>query len=137
MERKHVLGVLAVVLILAGVFVYPRARWAVYGMAVDETMLKMDRFANPPDVLAMADKLKEVGVQRYKLDPATLKVELRFVGQNMGAAGVWWFVHATVSQGGRTIEASPRRVERAIGHDYMQALEEGGCKVVLPGGEGG
>lgn len=137
MERKHVLGLLAVILVVGVALVYPRARWGVYAMAVDETLFKLDRFANPPDVLAMRDKLKEVGVTRYKLDPASLTVDLRFEGKDMGPGGVWWYVHATVRQGGRTIEASPKRVERAIGHDYIRALEEGGVTVVMPGGGGG
>lgn len=132
MERKHVLGGLAAATLVIGLIAYPKAKWGIYAMAVDETVLKLPRFATAEQVLTLDDQLLDVAAQRYGYDKAALQVALSFEAKDMGPGGVWWYVQAVVKKGSSEIKATPRRVEGGIPPEYLQALEEGGVTVRRP-----
>lgn len=132
MERKQVLGVLAVLLVVGVVFVWPKGKWFVYGMAVNETMAKFPRFATPQDVLGLDEKLVELGQQRYGYDPSTLQVATRVEGVKQSVGGlVWWYLHVTITHSGREYR-DVSRIEGTLTPDWFAAVEEGGVPVQRP-----
>lgn len=132
MERKHVLGVLAVLLVVVVVFVWPKGKWFVYGMAINETMAKFPRFATPQDVLGIDEKLLEIGQQRYSYAPGQVLIKTRIEGVRQSAGGViYWWLYVDVTSSGREYHDSSR-IEGTLTPEWFQAVEEGGVPVKRP-----
>lgn len=131
MEKKHVaIGALVVVAVIA-VLVYPSARFWLFTLKARETIEKLGRFPEAPQILALPDALRQEAV-RYKMDPAQLTVRMALEERSMMGAVNFTFLLVTVGDGTRTWSygvgsQAGHRCETPI--ERLLSLEEAGVEL--------
>lgn len=132
MEKKHVIGILAVVAVVAAL-VFPHAQWGMFCFKANETIDKLDRFAGVDAILGVRQQLGD-DAKHYKLDPSKLKVDLTVEERSMAGAVTFTYLLVDCTYDGKKRWSygaggnAGRRIESVMSSENIEALKAGGVK---------
>lgn len=132
MEKKHVIGIVAVVAVIAAL-AFPHAQWGMFCLKANETVGKLDRFADVGAILGLKKQLGD-DARHYKLDPSKLKVDLTVEERSMGGAVTFTYVLVDCAYDGKKTWSygaggqAGKRVESVMNSENIEALKAGGVR---------